>query len=512
MTGERRPPDLGAFRAALSALAGLPVAAVLIAIAYVTNAAVDAGVSTDVVIRPLIIAVIGTATLTAVVVAITRSAAIGGLVVVATVLLIIGGGVVGTLITRTHPLQAAIWVLLVSMAITVLARIVRRQWRRGMPGTGSINVFGLLMLGLVLGSAALTRTDPVPPADPPAADQRPGQARDMVLILLDGYPRADVLDRYFGYDNTPFLEALTDRGFEVAAEAGANYAWTELTLLSMLHMEHAVEINEFSERAGGERSQPWLRELTNQNPVFELVRAAGYDVVTIGTNIDHVTLRSADIALRPSGPSDFELHLLRSTALGGAVSLLDPASVSRSHRDEVLWGMETLERQASNPRGGRLLIAHVLSPHMPAVFEPDGSLRVVPFDHDFFDDFRALGGQTPDEWNTAFIGQLEFINARTLQAINVIVDGNPDADVVVMSDHGTGSQYRPDQPALNADERYSSLFAARTPGIPSPFADDQTPVNVFPRWLNARFGLALPEVPDTAFAGYLDLQPINLDR
>ena len=491
-----------------TAVAGLPLAAVIIATAYVINAGVEAGVSFEVVVRPLAVAVIGTSVLTVAAVVLMRSTVGGGLVAAGIVLLLIAGGAIGTLITRTHPIQAALWVLLVAIAIGLLTRIMRRQWRRGLPDSSPFNLLAVAMLAIVIASAAINRTEPVP--HPPASidPDPPAVARDMVLVLLDGYPRADILERYFRYDNSAFIGELERRGFEVATDARANYAWTELTLLSMLHMEHANRIDAFTDRGGDGRSQPWLSDLTNQNPVFDIVRKSGYEVAAIGTNIDHVTLKSADEVRRPPGLTDFDLHLLRSTALSGMISAVDPAFFARSHREQVLWSIETLEQEASDPSGGRLLIAHVLSPHMPAVFESDGSLRVVRFDHDFYDDFRALGSQDLDAWNAAFVGQVEFVNTRTLQALDAIIAGNPNADLVVFSDHGSGSRYRPDVPDRDADERYSILFAARTPGVPTPFANDQTPINIFPRWLNARLGLTLAEREDDAFSGYLDLVPI----
>jgi hypothetical protein len=38
---------------------------------------------------------------------------------------------------------------------------------------------------------------------------------DIYYIILDGYARADVLHEFYGYDNSSFIAALKDRGFEV---------------------------------------------------------------------------------------------------------------------------------------------------------------------------------------------------------------------------------------------------------------------------------------------------------
>ena len=47
------------------------------------------------------------------------------------------------------------------------------------------------------------------------------------VLLLDGYPRQDSLEDS-GYDNGPFVAALSDLGFEVHADARSDYPRTEL--------------------------------------------------------------------------------------------------------------------------------------------------------------------------------------------------------------------------------------------------------------------------------------------
>jgi hypothetical protein len=410
-------------------------------------------------------------------------------------------------------MQVALWLALVAVALVLAIRIVRRLHRSGrLPLSSSVNVVSTVLLGIVavpglLGWASTS----IPAAEPAAVPAAPAVGSDMLLVLLDGYPRADILRQYFAFDNRPFLGELEARGFVVSEGAHSNYAWTELTLLSMLHMAHATEIDAFTDHASRPESQPWLRELTAANPAFALAREAGFEITTIATNIDHVTLTSADVLLTPPGPSDFESHLMRSTALAGAISVVDPGWFAGWQRDQVLWGFDTLTELASTPATGRLIVAHVLSPHMPAVLNADGSLRTVVFDEDFHADFRALTDVAQDDWRDAFVGQLRYVNRRTLEAVDRIIDANPETDVVVMSDHGTGSSYRPDAPGRHAEERYSTLFASRTPGIETPFSDDQAPVNVFQRWFNARLGTDLPDRPSTAYAGYLDLVPLSLD-
>ena len=62
------------------------------------------------------------------------------------------------------------------------------------------------------------------------------------MLVLDGYPRADVLARV-NYDNGEFLHDLRDRGFDVYEDSHSNYDLTPFSLLlldplALTHRDH----------------------------------------------------------------------------------------------------------------------------------------------------------------------------------------------------------------------------------------------------------------------------------
>ena len=59
---------------------------------------------------------------------------------------------------------------------------------------------------------------------------------DVYYVILDRYANSWTLANLYGYDNTPFLEALRERGFYVADEAWANYFKTAFSVSSSLDM------------------------------------------------------------------------------------------------------------------------------------------------------------------------------------------------------------------------------------------------------------------------------------
>ena len=62
-----------------------------------------------------------------------------------------------------------------------------------------------------------------------------GDRRDIYYIILDRYPSQETLmSTAYGYDNSPFLDALEQSGFYVAEHSRANYIMTALSIASSL--------------------------------------------------------------------------------------------------------------------------------------------------------------------------------------------------------------------------------------------------------------------------------------
>ena len=61
---------------------------------------------------------------------------------------------------------------------------------------------------------------------------------DVYYIVFDRYAGEETLREFYDYDNTPFLEALEERGFSVAHDSWANYFKTALSMFS--HHDHGA--------------------------------------------------------------------------------------------------------------------------------------------------------------------------------------------------------------------------------------------------------------------------------
>lgn len=495
----------------------LPYHPLLLAFALTLHFALTANVDGRSAVRALVVAPSLALVVTGLLWLVTRNrhlAGVGANVLLAS--LLIPGAVVllAALVDHSEPWFLIGWLLLVAATLALSLRLALRLTRGWTwPGTTArLNRLAAFVLTVVVVSGVAGGSFSSLLAgfgQQPAAVVRDRDNPDVVLVLLDGYPRADTLARLFDFDNAAFLADLERRGFSVASRSRSNYLGTQMTLISMLHMRHLTELPgylEVSRRAVNEGRR--VSELINDGPVLDEFRDEGYETISFASGIERVTLRAVDRFVDSGTLNEFEYHLLRTTLLGDILSQVDPAFMARQHHERVTHSFDELQRIATTDVGGRLMLGHILSPHMPAVFNRDGSLREARFSGSFFAD-RPIGHDgTMAEYLAAYTNQLAYINDRLLRLVDDVVEHNPEAIVVVFSDHGSQSHFDWEDADTDLDERFSNLFAARTPGAEGLFTDAQTPINVFPSILNAYFGHALPTHEDATYSGILELAEV----
>jgi hypothetical protein len=327
-------------------------------------------------------------------------------------------------------------------------------------------------------------------------------APDIYLVMADGYPRADVIERVQGFRD-PLPARLGGLGFEVGESNGSNYVLTPYTLMSMFHMRHVPDIAEMEPVLRGEAPfHATNRRVVNRNPTFELLRRRGYEIVTVAPPWEDVALREADIYLDSGGLNEFEVSLVQRSALGALLRAIAPDLLFEDQRARVRFALDQLERLSEQPsERPRLVFVHLVVPHMPAIFGPDGEPVRTPYEQFFWVDSPVQRGMTRDEYRELARGQIRYTGQLLGEAMERLVASDPEAVVVLFGDHGSGvGMDWSDVPGSDLGERFANLFAARTPGRSGVFDVDGTLVNVFPGLLGSYFGVDVPRQPDLHWA------------
>jgi hypothetical protein len=397
-------------------------------------------------------------------------------------------GLLAALLTRSHaPLFAGaaaglicFWatfsrhwwqVALLGLAWLVLVFVVRR-FGRPLPyipkaASTAIAAFTLVFFVTGVARAVLIAEGPVAPVTVTETATGP----NVYIVLLDGYPRRDTLMNDMGIDNGPFEDALMARGFDVYDDAHTDRRYTDLTLMTLLTgTTDGVPLD----TAPASQVQWLIRKALSDAALPRQAEAAGYEWDVIDSPAGHVTF-SAGHHIQHGGVNTFEDNMLAESAFGPLVKSFLPYLLTDSLRAHFEGSVDSLISLV-DPNAHRLVLAHLFQPHLPFLWDADGKPVPVPFFWPKVNIFAAqieTMGMSLSDYSASMKGDLATLNPKLLAMVDEIVAKDPDAVIVLFSDHG--SRYSLD---LKLTEWYHSFLAARTPGHPELFASDPKPVNI----------------------------------
>lgn len=410
----------------------------------------------------------------------------------------------------------AVWVGLVMRWIKT-----PRAWIRGVAMAGGLALLvplATIAASLIPGEWARIQSGRTHRAEPGggARAERP----DIYYIILDGYGRADVLQALYGFDNSPFLDALRDRGFYVADRSLTNYNTTHLSLASSLNLGY---VHEIVKAAGIELTPKVTEEMIWDSEARRYLEDRGYETAAFETgrpwssidNVDRYLAPGSQQALDPwmvrrTVLNEFETILVDSTMLSLLVDntkLFSNAERSQSalaneeHRARIVYALGTIPDVALW-EGDYFTFLHVLSPHPPFIFGPNGEAidHDRPFTFGDASNFMQIG--TRQDYLEGYIQQLEYINKLTLNAVDGILSQSSSPPVIIIQgDHGPGAyldwQSMEDS---NLTERAAVLNAYYLPGDEGKtLYPSISPVNSFRVVFNAVFGDTFALLEDRSF-------------
>ncbi len=274
------------------------------------------------------------------------------------------------------------------------------------------------------------------------------QTPDIYYIILDGYGRADVLQTLYDFDNSPFLNALVERGFFIGEQSQSNYLRTSLSITSALNMEY---IN-FTEDLAGAKSVNRIPmfELASNNRARKLLKEADYKFVLVDSGSAFTRFYDADVFLTPfrSRPTLFEMWFYSTTALGSLYepelpitpTLLEymPVAGYAAHRTFILDAFDELSA-AAEISGPKFVFAHIIAPHPPFVLDENGDPLHPDYPYVTGDGASFVSGV--DTYKLGYIGQVKYLNGRVLETVDAILEKSAAPPVIIIQgDHGPGLQ------------------------------------------------------------------------
>lgn len=456
------------------------------------------------VVRPLLIGVLAVGVVQAIVTLLLRNLTLGTFVTA-----VAAGSALG--------LWAIVGILLIIPAWWKAIAALRRRRRRPPPDRLPVPAmarFGATLAVLFLVLSVMRFASVFPAWSVRAAESPislPGtRGPDIFVLMLDGYPRHDTLREDFGIDNSWFLDGLRGSGFEVDGDARSSYMKTWLSIASLLHLTLIQDIPALADPPSDFVAQYRVASAAvAEAPVASALRERGYEIISAPSAFTETSVTTADVILDSPGPTHFENHLMESTPIAGVLQALAPGALARAQLEQVEGTLSAVAsvaaREADRPR---LVIGHVMAPHVPFVVDAEGTPYPMPDCYprscSLWDHYRTTLRLDRETYARRLAGYLAYVNDRVLETVQSVILDRPEAIVIILSDHG--ARHDPD----DIDEQFRTLFAARTPGRTGVFPAGMHPANVFRHLFNAYFGTDLEPIPYGAWAsspGLLDLVP-----
>jgi len=325
---------------------------------------------------------------------------------------------------------------------------------------------------------------------------------DIYYIILDAYGRGDVLEEFYGHDNTAFLEYLRQKGFYVATESRSNYAYSCQSLGSSLN---AFYLDDIARRLGEQAQGPKpMIPIIHHNRVADALRKHGYRFVALASGYWPTEIEEADLYLQPGQSFNaFETALLGMTPIPVMFNALGIRGEHLYgydlHRRRILYAFDRL---ATAPRlkGPVFVFVHIVAPHQPFVFDEHGEPLTPSTPYELGMTLKQRS--TPELYDEPYVRQLTFINAKMEETIDAILSTSIDPPIIIIqADHGPGSTLNVHDPTkTNMRERMSILNAYCFPdGDYAHLYPEITPVNTFRVILNTYFGADLELLPDESY-------------
>jgi Sulfatase len=399
--------------------------------------------------------------------------------------------------------------LLVAFGVLLVWLGVLAAWRlatdRVVRIDRALTMIGALLVGVSLVQIVPYQVEEATAAPPPVLvggrtlpSETSARKRDVYWLVYDRYGSDRAMHNLYHVDNdlTPWL---SEHGFDVLENSHANYVATSLSLSTTMNLAHLEELTGLV--GSGTNSYNAVYRRLQSALVPRQFQALGYRYLHLGswwnpTRFDE----AADRNYNADGVNDFTSVLFTTSALPLAVKALgledQPPSEHTKHIKHNTYALDQLDRLRGEP-GPKFVMAHILLPHPPYVFDRDG---------------RPMTQKEVNELDDKEAGrrQLAYTNTRIRSFIEGLLALPEDQQpiIIVQADEGPWTDpYFADK--VNYDwntatpedleTKFGILNAWYVPGGTDTLGlrQDQTAINTFPILFSRYFGLdGFKQLPD----------------
>lgn len=251
-----------------------------------------------------------------------------------------------------------------------------------------------------------------------------GTKPNVYYFIFDGYAGAENLRHYYDYDNEPFLTAMEEKGFTVSRNSHNPESLSTVTIVPNL-----LNMNYVCKKGMTTSEKNSLLEMPN---LFRTFRDNGYQINLIN-HLDYIGSSGCNVLTHKQSRRTISDFLLKNSLYyhcDPIYKLLNryiKADYVATYTGPLFDAMDA-ERDCWKyvGDGPTLTMGYLQCPHAPTILDRNGNL---------VENYENVGWQ----WDRPelYIGQLEFISDFILQLVDGIQENDPNALIIIQSDHGS---------------------------------------------------------------------------
>jgi hypothetical protein len=366
-------------------------------------------------------------------------------------------------------------------------QVVSHEWTAG---------GGSLAAAKAVDESASAVADASPVADPAKAKNTP----DIYYFIFDRYGSQSTMAEYYGFDNADLIDFLEAKGFHVASDSRANYLKTAHSLASTFHMGYLDFLTEDQRSKIGD----WhpIYDMLKDHRVGRFLKSNGYEFIQIGAWWGPTQYNPFAHENYSFGFGEFDNRYLRKTIIPTVLDAVAPASTYARRLQWENGQCQRVPRQIEKVKeiGERnettFVFAHILVPHDPYVFSPDG--HCLSFE-------EAMQRTERD----GYVEQVRYANSLIKDFVSALLAREGAKPIIIIqADEGPfPTRYRNGNLSWHeatVDELKIKMGILNAYYFPDgDYRDlDQhvTPVNTFRILFNKHFGTRLERLPDRVLA------------
>ncbi len=323
---------------------------------------------------------------------------------------------------------------------------------------------------------------------------------NILLIIVDAYPRADALKTIYNFDNSDFIQYLELKGFYCASQSMSNYQMTYLSLQSLFGMKLIDNWNDIlnQELLNEEMTYKFI----NNSYFIKFIKSLNYKYISFSPNMGDRDINKADYKINSN--INYSLNAFESVLVDYSplAFFLNEDNHFKIRRNKLLNQFSFLagEKMKSLPEP-YFLYAHIMAPHPPFVLNENGDFIKGKDKWKDRGDFDLREGiLSIAEYKKYYIDSIKFANKKIKRIVENLMSLKSKPVIIIMSDHGSRMIFDVND-RFFVKEKLFNFLSVYTPhkSAGKIFYKNVTPVNVFPVILNAYFNANISLSEDSGF-------------